>query len=342
MASPRGRARPWILALAVGGALASAGCIADPRPVMDDPQADPWLDAAGPPADAAPDRAVDFGPDAGLDCPEARIAPGPLGARPLEVIELKPIIGIVRGDEAPVVRWRYTVVSRPPGSTAQVVERHTFPDAPAAGGDPDDPTTPSALFFLDLAGRYVFELTVEDAAGRRAPAPGCPSDAARRAVEVVPESPVHVELVWHTPDDPDETDADGTDLDLHVTRPGGDWLSQGDCYYGNPNPDWDPPGPAGDPNLDIDDVDGAGPENIRIARPQPTAAQGGPYRVAVHSYRLQFGSEGAEPPAEATLRLYLNGLPAFEGRHTFRTEDAWWRAARIFIEPAGPRAEAGW
>lgn len=306
------------------GLCALGACDYGRHPLHDDPELDP------------------FGPDGGLeldlgrsegDCPvPPRFEASTLRARPLDVITLRALPGAAGLTPEPIDRWRFRVLSRPQGSTSQVVERYHDAQAPTRGGDADDVATPEARFYLDLAGRYVFAVDAAVGEGPWSSGSACPAEAARLVVDVVPESPVHVELVWHTPGDVDETDDDGTDLDLHLLHPQGAPLGFLDCYYGNDAPDWDAAGSAGDPNLDIDDVDGAGPENIRIGQPSSTVPLGGPYRVMVHSYRLTFlGGENFD--AEATLRVYLDGALAHESRHLFQSEDEWWGAAFIHVEP---------
>jgi hypothetical protein len=112
----------------------------------------------------------------------------------------------------------------------------------------------------------------------------------------VPDKDLHIQLVWTTPDDPDETDMTGTDLDLHLRHPdaNGGWNSdagQFDCYFANKTPDWGAQlDPADNPTLDIDDTNGAGPENINLAHPEAIT-----YDVAALYFRAESAlGEGAE------------------------------------------------
>ena len=73
-------------------------------------------------------------------------------------------------------------------------------------------------------------------------------------------------------------------MDLHLLHPSATtWVSGLDCYYGNCTSivlEWDTPGPADNPRLDLDDVEGHGPENINIDDP----VTGHEYLVGVHYY----------------------------------------------------------
>jgi hypothetical protein len=90
---------------------------------------------------------------------------------------------------------------------------------------------------------------------------------------------LHVRMEWNT---------DLTDVDLHVLAPNGQmWTCDGDCYFSNPQPNWgDPNQFVDDPFLDVDDVDGFGPENVNIEAPAP-----GTYRVLAHYWDTHGGNE---------------------------------------------------
>ena len=77
-----------------------------------------------------------------------------------------------------VVDYEWVVIARPPGSTAQPVERFFNPARPADGGPPDRTDTPTAFLFLDLPGTFDLELRVLDETGLTSPSDPCP---ARRA-----------------------------------------------------------------------------------------------------------------------------------------------------------------
>jgi hypothetical protein len=76
-------------------------------------------------------------------------------------------------------------------------------------------------------------------------------------------------------------DADSCDVDSHLLMPGGAFFDcDSDCHFGNPAPDWGTQGDwIDDPFLDIDDVDGYGPEHINISEPKA-----GKYTFMIHYY----------------------------------------------------------
>ena len=179
-------------------------------------------------------------------------------------------------------------------------------------------TAPAPTLVANVAGTYVFRLTVRDENGTASCEPGLAT------VLVVPEARLHVELLWDTPGDPDPTDQGpdaGADLDLHLLHPSatagaqsvdtdGDATPDGwndatfDCYYLNTHPQWtanaeDP----GNPSLDRDDTDGAGPENINLADPE----SGVTYRLGVYVW-----SDHGYGPSTPTVRIYVDGALAYE------------------------------
>jgi len=222
---------------------------------------------------------------------------------PLKTLEL-------RGDnsddpDGAIDSYQWTVVERPDDSTAQLSPHEAHPN----------PT-----FFLDLAGTYVFELQVVDNKGL----PSCQN--ARVVVDAVPDEDIHVQLVWDTPADPDQTDegfAAGSDMDVHVLHPLGEWFDMPhDCFYGNPNPDWGrPANPSDDPSLDRDDTDGAGPENINLDNPENNRV----YRVGVHYF-----NDHGYGASFVTVRVFVQGSLRFElANKRMPSTDYFWDVATI-------------
>ncbi len=200
----------------------------------------------------------------------------------------------------PVQSWKWSV-KQPPGSASVFVPSDTF-------------TNPT--FVANVAGEYEFALDVWDELSTKSLVPS------KVTVLVVPDEAIHVELLWHTPNDPDETDSGpeaGSDLDLHFalvplacTQPDIDldgkadpWFDQPfDTFWFNAHPNWGSFDPSidDDPGLDLDDTDGAGPENLNLNQPQA-----GEYRVGVH-----YWSDHGYGPAFATVRIYLYSNLVFE------------------------------
>ncbi|MFO0744618.1 MAG: hypothetical protein U1F43_02955 [Myxococcota bacterium] len=188
----------------------------------------------------------------------------------------------------------------------------------------------SPRFEANVAGTYTFHAQMRSHTGE--------SYQRSFMVFVAPTDAIHVELLWHTPNDPNETNVGpvaGADLDLHFAHPqassqdvDGDgqpdpWFdNQFDCFWFNPNPNW-----AGfddavddDPALDRDDTDGAGPENLNLAEPEVGAC----YRVGVH-----YWSDHAFGPSIATVRIYILGELAYESPATTLARHDLWRVGRV-------------
>ncbi len=266
-------------------------------------------------------------------CPVAEVVNAEVDVLPLDVITLDASPSVdPDGPGLRPVRYEWTVLERPTGSTAQPVERFSNPASPADGGAPDDLSSPAAVFFVDLAGQYTIGLRVTDNLDLSAPSEACEQPDAVVRVRAVPDKDVMVQLVWDTPGDPDQTDGEGSDVDLHLLHPDAEgwFLAPLDCYYANVSPDWGPVGRAGNPSLDIDDTNGAGPEITTLWEPEDTTVLGNPYRVGVHYYRSEnFLGEGLWGPSHATLRVFLSGELAGEWTRELAARDHFWEVAAI-------------
>ena len=204
---------------------------------------------------------------------------------------------------------------------------------PGAGGT----FLPSASFAnpsfpCDAAGTYRFCLEVMDSCGLLSCEPAC------EEVVVIPDSELHLQLLWRTPNapppSPDRPRAGG-DLDLHLLHPyarlsGSDLTGDGvpdgwfhqiyDCFWGNPQPEWGSFSPStnDNPRLDRDDTSGPGPENINLPEPEDLSSLppelvaqlgGAPvsYRAGVHYWNDHgFGA------SYATLRVFVRGEKVYE------------------------------
>lgn len=215
-----------------------------------------------------------------------------------------------------IAKWEWTV-QQPIGSVSLFVPSATFPN----------PT-----FEANVAGSYLFKLTVWDENGN----PSCiPAEA---EVVVIPDEAIHVELLWNTPNDPDQTDEGpeaGADVDLHFLHPyasgpdlDGDgkpdgWFDQPfDCFWFNPHPNWGSFDPAvdDDPSLDRDDTDGAGPENLNLNIPENEKK----YLVGVHYWHdHKYG------PSYVTIRVYIYAMLVFELTDVKLLNHDMWEVATI-------------
>ncbi|MEM1349522.1 MAG: choice-of-anchor D domain-containing protein, partial [Myxococcota bacterium] len=180
---------------------------------------------------------------------------------------------------------------------------------------PDDYTRQEIR--LLLAGSYRFQLEVIDNQGFRSS--GC-GDAPPQIVNVlaVPNEKILVELTWTNPEDPDEADGDGSDVDLHMVKMGpGRWFEAPyDTYFQNKEPLWSPE----QPSLDIDDTDGGGPENVQLDNPGNCEW----YAVGVHYFRQFFGT------AYVTIRIYIDSNLVFEEINVpLERTNQFWDVARI-------------
>lgn len=122
------------------------------------------------------------------------------------------------------------------------------------------------------------------------------------------EIALHVRLEW---------DTDLTDVDLHLLGPNGQiWTCEGDCFFSNGAPNWgDQSSYLDDPFLDLDDVDGYGPENINLEQPTP-----GTYTVLVH-YWADHG--GQDPDARIEILHFGQVIDSFGPRALNQIDDVW-------------------
>jgi hypothetical protein len=251
-------------------------------------------------------------------CPEASVSakvrgvstsPRPtVSAAPLDYVVLD---GSSSSDpDGRVVDYTWTEIELPDGLSDVL--------GPTAE-DPGDTDQSKREFRALLAGTYKFGLEVKDNEGFVS------CNQAVATIVATPNEKLHIELTWTNPEDPDESDDSGSDVDVHLVKMGpGKWFDPTyDIYFNNPNSGagggtglWSPESPS----LDIDDTDGAGPENIQMDDPANCAW----YAVGVHYYRQLFGT------AYVTLRIYVNENLVYEQLNTpLQTGGQFWDVARI-------------
>lgn len=182
-------------------------------------------------------------------------------------------------------------------------------------------------FTVAVPGTYLFTLEVNDEAGSGS------CEKAQATVEVEPQNLAIFVLTWE-PVQPFEPTPPhlGQDLDLHFLHPNaagvdadGDGKPDGyydvpwDCFWYNPNPNWDNPQPTSwyddDPRLASDSSDGSAAEVIVLGLQCKSENN---YRVGVH-----FFNDHGYGDARATLQAYVLGTPVYQGTVVLKPLDLW-------------------
>ena len=176
----------------------------------------------------------------------------------------------------------------------------------------DNPSSMTPSIYIDSAGTYRGDLTVTNSAGQ--------SDSCTQNIEAVPNENFRIELFWANPDD----------MDLHLLNPSATSADAhngpNDCYFANRTPDWGVSGYSNDnPALDLDDINGLGPENINIVDPA-SAPHDGWYQVFVHDYPSTQIYMAAN---DVTVQIYLNGTLMSSYNFQISGEDADYYVAKI-------------
>lgn len=227
-----------------------------------------------------------------------------------------------------IVEYRWELLERGPGSGAVLAN----PSAAETG------FAFANRRGVDVAGRFEACVVVVDDLGTESAEPCCVN------FEAIPQDAFLVQLTWVG----DQTD----DMDLHVTKRSGaagspqycvtslgggsgnvdapfSECGTNDCGFYNCNPtdtgvEWDgvPGRTAGDPSLDIDDVDGFGPENINV----DVTDQG--------SYGFGASYFGGSIPVVMFMRLFLFGQLAGEWVET--VDDDFWEVGIVHFDPEDP------
>jgi len=217
------------------------------------------------------------------------------GVLPLESVQLDGTASYDPNGLSPLT-YQWTMLSQPAGSTSTLSN--------TAASQPS--------FFADLAGAYVFELTVQNTDGTWDTTPDTVT------VEAIPIDGFYVEVSWDN----------DNDLDLHILDGGSALWSYGDANYCNMNPSWGAAGGLDDPSLDADAIYGYGPETTTIDAPAA-----GSYGVRVHYYGLNgasdCGSFSSCPVSVATVKIYLGGILAQEFSRSMDDAGQVWSVADI-------------
>jgi hypothetical protein len=221
--------------------------------------------------------------DAGID----------LSIQPLEELILD-ATGSYDPEGQQIVGVQWTLVDGPAGSRSEIVNARQ----------------PVATLFVDLAGVYVFELTVQDEEGLWDSTPD------QLVATAFPLDGFYVELSW----------AASNDLDLHLLNGTSALFGPGDCSYCNMAPAWGAPGTDDDPSLDWDAIFGFGPETITIDEPGS-----GVFDIQVHYYGEDglHRCRGACEPSPATVNIYLGGVLEATFERTLLAQGDLWDVATL-------------
>ncbi|MBI5607864.1 MAG: hypothetical protein HY902_03185 [Deltaproteobacteria bacterium] len=246
-----------------------------------------------------------------------------------------PHVKVQEGEETvPQTLLHLSGLASKAASGAPVTKYHWTVKQPAGSNQPLLPNANVANPHLlaNAAGEYKFCLEVWDSDGLKSCAMSCVY------VLVIPNDAIHIELLWDTPTDPDQTDtgpAAGADLDLHFGHPlathldldcdgaADPWSNNPyDCYWFNAQPEWGSSSAAvkDNPSMDLDDTDGAGPENLNLIQPEGELDSPAAYSVGVHYWNdYGFG------PSYATLSIFIQGGLALQlSKVKLQPADMWY------------------
>ncbi len=241
-----------------------------------------------------------------VECPTPRIDPSAVEGdeeieggtvAPSTRIELDGTASEASGEN---ISYEWSIVERPVRTGAELSP---------------DTTSPTAEIELDAAGTWKFGLQVHGE--NEIPSSAC--EPARTQIRVIPDEEIYIELTWYVPDAEEDERLSGPDLDLHYLHPNAsNWYeAPWDIYWDNTEASW-PNG--GDPNLTTDFGQPPGPETIVHSNPGSNT-----YRVGVYN----FDHPSDVGPAEATLRIFLDGELARSFERTFESRYEFWKAADV-------------
>lgn len=198
---------------------------------------------------------------------------------------------------------RWTLLQVPPGSQARIQSQSAV----------------QTQFLADLSGDYVVELEVRDALGT----PG----RVVRTLSAVPDEGVRIELFWDHPD---------SDVDLHVIRDGGAFCDCGtgepgaatDVHYRCRTANWYPDAPEANPEQDVDDQEGFGPE-VTLLRDLDDVPSDR-WILAVHYFDdAEETSSFPTTTSNATVRVFFDGLLVAEFDQALTRSGQLWEVGAV-------------
>ncbi len=219
----------------------------------------------------------------------------------------------VAGPGAQVKRWEFVTLdgmeSYDPDDDDAELLYYWFPIDSPQGSTPTltDELTANPAFGAGTLGVYTLALTVTDLDDLES------GNRAWSQVEVIPYEELEVTLEWKVVD---------FDFDLHLVQDDGEYFGEGDCFFGNPEPDWGQGGDATDnPWLDGDSEGASDTEIITLQRPEERD-----YEVYVTLWNLRGSSATSDKP-----KLIINGdtVAMFEDLGPTMTEGQVWHAGTI-------------
>lgn len=207
-----------------------------------------------------------------------------------------------------IISYQWSIVSKPNESTVRLSSPNSVKTGlvfDSAGG---------IVNGVDVVGSYTLGLIVTDNQNLQ-------SSQATVTINAQPPGGILVQMTW---------DESVNDIDLHMTRAGDAFCSDDSCYYANCKSDsfgggveWDGVAgrSSGDPSLDIDDLNGFGPENINVPDPGFTT-----YRVGVHFF-------SGNRATFVTVKIFIGGALRDEYTREMRTAKDFWEVANITYDP---------
>ncbi len=211
------------------------------------------------------------------------------------------------------LEYFYTVLSSPAG-TSGGSDIYDYVNTATPVANQYVSGVPVARFQPTMVGDYVVGLKVKNDLGVE-------SNWATCAIKSLSNDALRVQMIWNNKN---------SDMDLHLLNgddTGNMWNMSNDCYYYNCSPQytgtkpaWGGSGTEDDPNLDVDNTSGMGPETGYIQYPQ-----NGIYTVVVHSYNSDYG------PSTVSLKVFNYANEMVKVTQKFTKTNQCWEAFKIEV-----------